>query len=153
MAGHLIWMLNSINNKHFHRFATQIVTKLGLHNSPTALNKENQCILCSITRISTSEHSNLRLGYLTNILTNRKQIYSRFWKYFLWEPKKMLSTWKHQIIRGQLRNHRPRRKTVCSTFPQNFSLHSQPKLSPIRLLYSVTLCLKLRKVSRNTTED
>ena len=91
ILGHLISILNSINNKHFQRFATQIVTKLGLHNSTTALNKENQCLLCSITRISTSEHLNLRLGYSTEILTNWKQIYSIFFlNWFIYFNKQQI---------------------------------------------------------------
>ena len=54
-----------------------------LHNSPTTLNNWDQRLLCSITDFSTSEHSNLRLGHSTGILTNWKQIYSSFWKYVL----------------------------------------------------------------------
>ena len=41
-------------------------------------------VLCRlISRLSTSEHSNLHFGPSTGILTNRKQIYASFWKHFL----------------------------------------------------------------------
>ena len=106
-------------------------------------------VLCRlISRLSTSEHSNLHFGRSTGILTNRKQIYASFWKHFLQEPKKMNATYlktSNQLLLNRL----PLRKTVCSTYPQNFSLQSQQKLSPIHLLYLVTLCLKFGKVSRN----
>ena len=42
---------------------TQTFPKCGLHNSPTALNKDSQRLLYSITGLSTSEYSNLRLGH------------------------------------------------------------------------------------------
>ena len=42
---------------------TQPFPKFGLLNSLTALNKDSQRLLCSITGLSKSEHSNLRLGH------------------------------------------------------------------------------------------
>ena len=52
-----------------------------------------------------------------------------------------LESHQHEHTCTELVYRRPRRRPLSSTFPQNFCVKSQPRLSPIRLLYLVTLCL------------
>ena len=48
-----------------------------------------------MTRLSTSEHSNIKVGHHSaGILTNRKQIYSNFWKHFFVGTEKNCYIWR-----------------------------------------------------------
>ena len=62
IQGHVKWIFNSINDKNLQRLATQ--------SSPTALNKGSQRLVYSTIRLSTSEHSNLKVGHSTGMFTN-----------------------------------------------------------------------------------
>ena len=104
------WIFDSINNKNMQGLATQQVPS----KDYTTLNKGSQRLVCSITSLSTSEHSHLKVAHSTRILTNRKQIYSSFLNIFCGNQKKC-------YIPENV-NLRETREALCWTFPQNSSL-------------------------------
>ena len=97
IPGHLIWILNSINSKHFQRFATQIVLKLGLSDSSEQRK--------SMPTLFHNQNFNFRALKLTSWVLDRNLNKSEanlflILKIFLEKKKKMLHSWKHQINRG-----------------------------------------------------
>ena len=76
---------------------------------------KGQHLVYSITRLSTTEHSNLTAGHSTGILTDRKQIYSSCENIFC-RNQKSVTYLKTLTSREATPSCR---KPLCSTCPQN----------------------------------